>query len=414
MSNPYFTPPTDVANGQTIQASHINGLSDAVDAAFDLAADDIAGAAPSATAAAASAAAALVSQNAAAASATAAAASATAAASSASTASTAATSASSSASSASTSATSASASATAAANSATAAATGIGNYIYNGHCMIAQGSGLSLSTTAQVATVDMFACLVSGGTVGGGSIDRTTDAASWSGWALSIANATVTTAGTASTIAKYRIEANQAIRLKNRSFTVSLQVTHDVGISINYVITIRKPTAANNYASTTTIATSSSLAVNSATATLIAFAFDSGDCSNGLEIEVAAQTGSYTTKSFKFFDWKLEPGGSATAFIPAGPTYQDELNFCYQYRLPFECSMQGYNVSGVTIRQAVNFPVRMFASPTLISSSSFAEANVTGVTFNQINAYSCFISATTTSTGDIYSIRSFLVHAPLF
>lgn len=414
MSNIYFTPPTPVANGQTIQASHINNLSDAVDAAFDLAAPDIEGAGDSAAAAAVSAAAALVSETNAAASATAAAASAAAAASSASTASTAATNASNSASSASTSATNAATSATNAATSAAAAAAGTGNYIYNGHCTIAQGSSKSLSTTAQVATVDMFACLVSGGTVGAGSIDRTTDAASWSGWALSIANASVTTGGTASTIAKHRIEANQAIRLKNRSLTVSLQVSHDIGSSINYVITIRKPTAANNYASTTTIATSSNMPVNTGTATLIAFAFSSGDCSNGLEIEVAAQTASYTTKSFKFFDWKLEPGGSATAFIPAGPTYQEEFQFCQQYQLEFEASVQGYNVNGVTIRQAVNFPVRMFASPTLVTSSLLAEANVTGITFNGINEFSCFISATTTSTSDSYSIRRYLVVAPLF
>lgn len=62
---------------------------------------------------------------------------------------------------------------------------------------------------------------------------------------------------------------------------------------------LRKPTAADNYASTTTIGTCTAIPVATGTDTLITFPNVSlGDVSTGIEIQVDAACGAVTTKNF--------------------------------------------------------------------------------------------------------------------
>jgi hypothetical protein len=206
---------------------------------------------------------------------------------------------------------------------------GLKNRFHNGGCEVSQRLAPNLSTSFQYGAVDRFLAAVTAGAVSAGTIARATSSpAGRTGCALQLAG--VTTTGSAVVSAKQRIESKNALKLKNQSGSVSLHVYQDTGAPINYTITLRKPTAADNYATTATIATSSSIAVPSATDTLITFPNQAlGDVSNGLEVQVDAACGAVTTKNFHFTEWQIEEGPAATAFERR--PYEQELRDCQRY-----------------------------------------------------------------------------------
>ena len=172
---------------------------------------------------------------------------------------------------------------------------GLKNRCHNGGCQVAQRAAVNLSTSFQYGAVDRFMAAVTAGTVSAGTIAQATSSpAGRTGLALQLSG--VTTSGSAVVSAKQRIESRDAILLKNQNGSISLHVYQDTGSAINYTITLRKPTAADNYASTATIATSSAISVPSATDTLITFANQAlGDVSAGLEVLIDAACGAVTT-----------------------------------------------------------------------------------------------------------------------
>ncbi|WAL81467.1 hypothetical protein OYT13_16640 [Pandoraea sp. XJJ-1] len=190
------------------------------------------------------------------------------------------------------------------------------NKLANGWAYIAQDAVRSLSTSPQYGLVDMASGWASGGAVSAGTI--TQDAASpvgRTGYAFKLAAVTLTGAGQVSW--RYRMDSANALEFKNQTAQFQIAVQHDVGAAINYTVIVRKPTALDNFASTTTIATSASTSVSSGTPTkLIPFPAGQalGDVSNGLEIEVQAACGAITAKNFWFTEWQLEEGTKATPF----------------------------------------------------------------------------------------------------
>lgn len=187
------------------------------------------------------------------------------------------------------------------------------NPIVDPSCDIGQGSTATVSGTAQYAQVDMVAVWASAGTPSAGTIKKDILAGGES--ALKLEGATAT--GSAVWSARTRIEAKDAIKWKNRTASIQCRVAHNVGSAINYTIVVRKPTASDNWAATTTIGTSGTTSVSDQTETIVKYEnLSLGDCSNGLEIEVQAASGAVTTKYFFWTNWQIDEGSVCLSFRP--------------------------------------------------------------------------------------------------
>lgn len=203
------------------------------------------------------------------------------------------------------------------------------NLIVDGCCQVAQGATKTLSGSAQYGSVDMWAVWASAGTPSAGTITQDTAyAGSSTGFALKLASATAT--GSAVISMRQRIDSKRARLYKNRTVSISAVVQHDVGSAINYTLIVRKPTALDNYTSTTTIHTSSATSVPSGAATTIKTeAVAIGDITNGVEIEIQAACGAITTKNFWVSDIQIVEGAVAPAFVPQlfSESYWDCLEY---------------------------------------------------------------------------------------
>ena len=188
------------------------------------------------------------------------------------------------------------------------------NMCYNGSCRILAEAAKSLTTSPLYAKVDSWAAWASGGAVSAGTI--TQDAAATIGTygkALHLSGITLTGAGQLSV--RQRIPAVDAVFYKNKTCSFSAHALQDTGGAINYTVVIRKPTAADNYSSTSVISTGAAVSVPSTTGTQVFnLGVAMGDCSAGIEIEIQVVCGAITTKNFRFSDMQLEEGSIATEF----------------------------------------------------------------------------------------------------
>lgn len=266
-------------------------------------------------------------------------------------------------------------------------ALGMKNLLINGGCQVAQRAAPSLSTTATYGAVDRFAAWGTGTAVSAGTISQdTASSAGRTGFALKLAGVTITGSGVV--FARQRIESINAKRLKNQTASFSLRVYHDVGSNINYTITIRKPTVADNYGSTTTIATGSAAAVVTATDTLLKLEnVAMGDCSNGIEIEVQAACGAVTTKNFSFTEWQAEEAVAASSFERRDIGVELPLCWRYYWAIPTGVTfpiITGYAGAGSqTVQGSFSPPVPMRVTPTASQAGvSYALVNCT---FNTLN-----------------------------
>lgn len=208
------------------------------------------------------------------------------------------------------------------------------NGFINGGMLVAQRGDLTLGSSAPAANagygkVDRWQCWATGTAVSAGTATQTTSAnCGRTGYALKLSGVTLT--GTGIVFIKQRIESINALRFKNQTASIAIRVYHDVGSSINYTITVRKPTASDNYASTTTISTGSATAVASATETLLKLEnISMGDCSFGIEVEFKAECGAVTTKNFQYTEAQIEEGAAFTSFEYSG--FEQDLSKCERY-----------------------------------------------------------------------------------
>lgn len=208
------------------------------------------------------------------------------------------------------------------------------NLCYNSGCRVQAGAAVNLSTSAQYGKCDSWAVWASGGAVSAGTVTLDT-AASIGTYARALHASGITLTGAGVMSFRQRIPAIDAIFAKNKTYTFSAWVLHDVGSSINYTVVIRKPTVADNYGGVTTIGTSSATSVSTGTATQITFTQALGDCSNGLEIEIQAACGAITTKNFRCSDFQLEEGSSATELMQTHVN-EDTIRCQYLYRKSYE------------------------------------------------------------------------------
>jgi phage-related tail fiber protein len=236
------------------------------------------------------------------------------------------------------------------------------NLVVDGACRMAQLAAKALSTSAQYGAVDLLAAWA-GGAVTAGSIAQNTAGIGQLGTSLHLTGVTLTGAGVA--YARHRIEAPVARELKNKTASLSVLVQHDVGVPINYSLTLRKANAVDNFSAVTQIAASAAIAVPSGTATQLVFEnIAMGDCANGIEIEVAGNCGAVANKNFQFTEWQLERGAKATRFeIEA---FADTIRATERYleksydlgTLPGSITMNGASVGDASSVSDLSLPFR--------------------------------------------------------
>lgn len=261
--------------------------------------------------------------------------------------------------------------------------------IINASCRVAQRpTAPNLSTSYQYGQVDRFACKGAGTAVSAGTITQTTVAnIGITGFGLKLAGTTIT--GSGQVFVRYRMESLDAKRYKNQAASFGVKVYHDVGSSLNYLITVRKPTVADNFASVTDIANSGSISVPTGTPTTIKFeninATNLGDCSNGLEIEIMITCGAITTKNFEFSEFQLNRGVIAMQNVTR--SYAEELSKARRYYQRYvEPHQVGNTGAGGTVvnRLGMNLLVEMRTTPTVTYGAISLYDSTTATTLSTV------------------------------
>jgi hypothetical protein len=245
-----------------------------------------------------------------------------------------------------------------------------------------------------------------------------------SGYAAKFAAVTLT--GSAVLSARKRIESKNAVGFKNKNCVFQVKAIHDVGSSVNYTVIVRKPTAADNYGSVTTVYTGSAISVATGTGTQLAIPSSAmGDVSLGVEVEVQIACGAVTAKNFELTEWQFAEESVPSIFEQR--PYADEQRACERFLPSFQAPSSG-NL-GVTMGQAISgtqiLALHPFQVPTLkqvtgasiSASADFSMTNgagtplaCTGVSFNSATFKSCLL-AYTCSTGLVAGNASLLLTA---
>lgn len=111
-----------------------------------------------------------------------------------------------------------------------------------------------------------------------------------------------------------RIEAKDAALFYNQAAHFSARTYHDVGSAMDYIITVRKADAADDFSTTTQIATDTVSVANDTNAGIELAVPDMGDCRNGIEIEVKIDCGAITTKDFYLAEQQFSVGSVQRPF----------------------------------------------------------------------------------------------------
>lgn len=174
---------------------------------------------------------------------------------------------------------------------------GLMNAIINGGCLVSHRGDLSLDNSWQYGGVDLLAVKAEG-TVSAGTIKRFTGVYTLAvtGAACMVENATLDVSG--AVLFRHRIESKDARVFANQAAHFSARTYHDSGATQDYIITVRKADAEDDFASVTQITTDTVQVANDTNSTIVLAVADMGDCRNGIEIEVKINCGAVTTKDF--------------------------------------------------------------------------------------------------------------------
>lgn len=204
------------------------------------------------------------------------------------------------------------------------------NFIINGTGIVNQRvTALTLVKDTYGFGADRLSGMATGSLVSAGTFGQNSSSACGrTGYAFSFSGVTLT--GTGILYARYRMEAKDARTFKSQVASFSAQVLHNVGSNLNYRIYVRKANAADNFSAVTAISDSGAISVPSGTAMQIKFEnISTGDCSNGIEIEIKVECGAIATKNFEFTELQLEVCSVATEF--EFESYGEELALCQRY-----------------------------------------------------------------------------------
>lgn len=190
---------------------------------------------------------------------------------------------------------------------------GLINAIINGGCKISHRGDKSLSASWQYGPVDLLAVKAEG-TVSAGTIKQFTGAYSLTetGTACMVENATLTGAG--KILFRHRIESKDARPFANGPAHFSARTYHDSGATLDYMITINKADAEDDFSAVTQISTGTVQVANDTNDDIALSVADMGDCRNGVEIIVSIDCGAITTKDFFLAALQLSIGDGQRPF----------------------------------------------------------------------------------------------------
>lgn len=245
------------------------------------------------------------------------------------------------------------------------------NFANSGALVAQRTTAGTLSTSRVIGQCDNIGVWASGGAVSAGTIIQVVAAISGiSGFACRAAGVTLTGSGQISH--SIRMEANDAVKYKNQTVSFSVKVDHNVGSAVNYTLVAKKPTIADNFASTTTIATSGATSVPTVTGTLLTFNNVAiGDVSNGLELEVQAACGAITTKNFNATEFYVAIEAIAGTYDAR--TYAEELARCQRYVKPLRSENLGFTISVADgYAPIISLSPEMRAAPSLAAGATYS------------------------------------------
>ena len=125
----------------------------------------------------------------------------------------------------------------------------------------------------------------------------------------------MSTSGSANVIARVQLTSEDAAKFVDAAGTFTCKVYHDIGSSTNFIATIYKADAKDDFSSITSVQAGDATAVADQTVTTVTVSkADLGDVSNGIEIQISAAVGTITTKNIRISEAKFEAGGTASGF----------------------------------------------------------------------------------------------------
>lgn len=139
-------------------------------------------------------------------------------------------------------------------------------------------------------------------------------------------------------ITTHRIESNDSLPYNTNVASVSCIVYQDTGSVVPYTFNIAKANALNDFTTTTSIVTSTTINVPSGVATPISFVNQTlGNVTNGIQITVTANASALTLSNNNFYltDLCLNSGPTAITFVPQ--EYTQALKACQRrYQKSYE------------------------------------------------------------------------------
>ncbi len=258
---------------------------------------------------------------------------------------------------------------------------GLENAIINGCGRISHRSDQSLGTSWDKAPIDLLSVKAEG-SVSAGTIKRVTSAFTLTetGHATFVENATLTGAG--AILFRRRIEAKDAWKLYNQAAYYSARVYHDHGANVDFIITVRKADALDDFTTTTQIATGTVSVANNTNSNIDLAIADMGDCRNGIEIEVKVDCGVITTKDTYLGQEQLSIGTAKRPFMARPVALEEDL--VSRYLRPVTGLMAVAN-SASNMQVVLNHP-NMRATPTYEVTAALAFTDGYTADFTQSSA----------------------------
>jgi len=259
------------------------------------------------------------------------------------------------------------------------------NRVINGCCRVAQRGSATLSGSNQYGQVDRMMGSLSGSGLAGTLIQQVDGLASGMTFKRGVKFNDVSFTSGFITL-RHRIERLNTLDLSGQTITVSAKVYHDYGSSATVSLGLRKPTASDNFTSTTTIGSDGTTTVTTGTTTTISRTYTLGasDAENGLEIVIYHESRTVSVKNFVIGDIELQLGSVVGPFERR--PYGTELALCQRY-FQYCPNLQGrWQVSTTTFTGSGVFPVQMRSAPiaTKIGTPLVHNPGVTYVSLNSI------------------------------
>ena len=280
------------------------------------------------------------------------------------------------------------------------------NRIINGGCAVSQYGSVSIAanTNKTYGGCDRIGLITTGFTTISGTLVQAGSAGSGSsatGFVQQFGPVTTTGSGTITFI--QRIEAVNVGDLNSSAVTISLSLYQDTGSTLSPTINLYKPTALDNYTSTTFVnGVSVSLPTGVRTTFTFTTTLGASDATNGLQVQINIPVGAITAKYFQIGNLQLEKGSTATSFDYR--PYGTELQLCQRYYQNI------YNGTVMTAQSGTGGYMVPTFSPMRVSPSISASASINIDDNVSANYTQSSAAANNTTPASTTSVRVFAIN----